>query len=453
MSGHTSRAFLGAAVAAMLIFAAAADAQTGDRPRQDRMQQQQQPQERRPSDAQRGSRQSQARASGQAAQYQPQLLDTDALIGQPVRDLNNQTLGRIDDLVLNADRTRVEYAAVTTGGLLGLGVSYVPVPWEDLAIKHTGRGEIESITVNITQDQWNQLEGYAAGNWPEKADPNWRHAGPADSREDPPAATLAEGQYRRVSRIDGLRVRSPQQENLGSIVNIVLDTQEGRPVFSVVAFGGFLGLGLNYATVPWPAMEIEPGADVARLDATRETIEAVAYVAGNEPDLTLMSESESLYRRFNEEPYWQTFGYLEGAAGQPDHAWSAQGRYQLNFNPRRIARLQGTVVTVGSFRPAPGAAPGVILKVRTRDDDTLIVHVGPRDYIQQQGVTFGAGRQVEVTGSRAIFDGDEIIMATEIRTDDQTLRLRSGDGQPLWADGRTGRQQPQPQQQDRRPTR
>jgi len=448
MSGCTSRAFLGAAVAAMLICAAAADAQTGDRPQQDRMQQQQQ-QERMPSEAQAQQRRpSQERASGQAPQYQPQLLDTDALIGHEVKDLNNRTLGRIDDLVLNADRTKVEYVAVTTGGLLGLGVKYVPVPWEDLAIKHSGRGQIESITANITQDQWNQLEGYAAGNWPEGADPNWRHAGPADAPADQPAATLGEGQYRRVSRIDGLRVRGSQQENLGSIVNIVLDTQEGRPVFSVVAFGGFLGLGLNYATVPWPAMEILPGADIARLDATRETIETVAYVAGNEPDLTLMSESESLYRRFNEEPYWQTFGYLEGAAGQPDHAWSAQGRYQLNFNPRRITRLQGTVVDVGAFRPIPAAAPGVVLKVRTRDDDTMIVHVGPHAYVQQQGVTFGAGQQVEVAGSRALFDGDEIIMATEIRTADQTLRLRSVDGQPLWAP-----QEPQPQQQDRRPSR
>ncbi|NLF32864.1 MAG: PRC-barrel domain containing protein [Planctomycetes bacterium] len=442
--------------------------------------------------AMQGRQQDMAGRAGQAqtGQFQPQLLDADTLVGQEVKGRNNETLGRIDDLVLNADRDKVEYAAVTSGGLLGLGTKYVAVPWDELAIRHTDRDEIQSVTVDVTKDQWDRIKGFDSGRWPARADPNWRHPGAADGEADrerggapareslpgttqgeyrPPREDRTEGadrqqrqalgvleddDYRRVTQIDGMPVRNPQQENLGTIEDIVLDLREGRPVLSVVQFGGVLGLGLQYATVPWPALEIVPDLKIARIDATQESLDAIAYVAGNEPDLTQMGEVESLYRRFNEQPYWQTYGYVQGAStgGQIDHAWSAEGPYQRNFNPRQITTLQGTVLSIGAFRPAPGAPLGQNLTVRTEEGETIVVHVGPQEYVQQQGIDFNTGDRIGITGSRTLFEGDEIIMATEIQTSDRTLQLRGRDGLPLWGSrGQMQREQREMQREQRYP--
>ncbi|NLF32865.1 MAG: hypothetical protein GX591_18510 [Planctomycetes bacterium] len=86
-------------------------------------------------------------------------------------------------------------------------------------------------------------------------------------------------------------------------------------MFATVQFGGFLGMGAQKATVPWASMDILPRLEVARLDASQDVLRSVAYEEGNEPDLTQMSEVESIYRRFNEEPYWQTYGYMQGGQG------------------------------------------------------------------------------------------------------------------------------------------
>jgi len=39
------------------------------------------------------------------------------------------------------------------------------------------------------------------------------------------------------------------------------------------------------------------------------------------------------------------------------------------------------------------------------DAETLTVYVGPSKYLEQQGFSFAAGEQIEVTGSRIRFEG------------------------------------------------
>jgi hypothetical protein len=67
------------------------------------------------------------------------------------------------------------------------------------------------------------------------------------------------------------------------------------------------------------------------------------------------------------------------------------------------------------------------------DAETLPVHVGPSKYFEQQGFSFTAGEQIEVTGSRIKFEGSDVLIAREIKKGEKVLMLRNSQGIPAWS--------------------
>ena len=57
----------------------------------------------------------------------------DKIIGSKVINLKGETLGKIEDLVVDIDTGRIVYAILDFGGFLGIGSKLFPVPWESLA--------------------------------------------------------------------------------------------------------------------------------------------------------------------------------------------------------------------------------------------------------------------------------------------------------------------------------
>lgn len=55
----------------------------------------------------------------------------------------------------------------------------------------------------------------------------------------------------------GNDVYNQQDEDLGDIKEIMLDTQNGKVQYAVLSFGGFLGLGEKLFAVPWGALKLD----------------------------------------------------------------------------------------------------------------------------------------------------------------------------------------------------
>lgn len=55
----------------------------------------------------------------------------------------------------------------------------------------------------------------------------------------------------------GEKVRGPADEDLGQIIDVVVD-RGGRPVAAVIDFGGFLGVGSRKLAVDWRALSFNP---------------------------------------------------------------------------------------------------------------------------------------------------------------------------------------------------
>lgn len=60
------------------------------------------------------------------------VMRADILIGSEIRNLKDEKLGEVDDIVLNPEQRGILYVLATRGGFLGFGEKLVAIRWSDL---------------------------------------------------------------------------------------------------------------------------------------------------------------------------------------------------------------------------------------------------------------------------------------------------------------------------------
>jgi len=79
------------------------------------------------------------------------------------------------------------------------------------------------------------------------------------------------------------------EEDLGEVENAILDLNEGRVLYAVVDFGGFLGLGENTVAVPWQRLEFNEETEQFILDIADISLEDAPTL-----DLDLITDDDEL---------------------------------------------------------------------------------------------------------------------------------------------------------------
>lgn len=98
-----------------------------------------------------------------------------------------------------------------------------------------------------------------------------------------------------VMSVLGLRVRSSAGEDMGRIVNVIVD-RTGQVRAAVIDFGGFLGVGNRKIAIDWNALHFVVAAnkdDRITLDLTRDQVKAAPEFKDGRP-LVVIGTAESL---------------------------------------------------------------------------------------------------------------------------------------------------------------
>jgi sporulation protein YlmC with PRC-barrel domain len=94
------------------------------------------------------------------------------LVGMNVKNAEGEDLGKINELVLDVESGKVMYAALSMGGVLGVGDKLLAIPWKEFQLKHD---EDDSYFVlAIAKAKLEAAPGFDEENWPDFADKNWR---------------------------------------------------------------------------------------------------------------------------------------------------------------------------------------------------------------------------------------------------------------------------------------
>jgi hypothetical protein len=115
---------------------------------------------------------------------------------------------------------------------------------------------------------------------------------PPSPPELPPAVVILKSH--ELEGILGKEVRSATDENLGRIVDVVVD-RSGQVRAAVIDFGGFLGVGSRKIAVDWDALRFPPPGDKAgrvTLEFTRDQVKAGPEFQDGKPVVVLGAQGK-----------------------------------------------------------------------------------------------------------------------------------------------------------------
>lgn len=99
------------------------------------------------------------------------VFRTSTIEGMEVRNAQNEDLGTVQELVVDISTGEVKYAALSFGGVLGIGDKLFAVPWKALTLK-SGEND-RYFVLNVDKQKLEQAKGFNQNQWPDMADPTW----------------------------------------------------------------------------------------------------------------------------------------------------------------------------------------------------------------------------------------------------------------------------------------
>lgn len=106
---------------------------------------------------------------GKGLHNETNLLSASTITGNEVYNLQDQKLGKIQDLMLDTAEGKIRYAVLASGGFLGMGDSLFAIPWKALKLDM----EHERFMLDLDAERLKNAPGFDKDQWPNMADPSW----------------------------------------------------------------------------------------------------------------------------------------------------------------------------------------------------------------------------------------------------------------------------------------
>jgi sporulation protein YlmC with PRC-barrel domain len=237
------------------------------------------------------------------------LATASDLIGKEVRNTQNDSLGKVSDLIVSLDSGRVPYAIISHGGALGVGRTKTAVPVADLQYS----GDRKHVMLSATKEELKAASKSCPANWPHGRSDEWarsidgfygqpntvaRWSFERDRLESTPDGRYVRdvndkngtvrynsrdgsifgqtNEFATASEFIGKEVRNASDESLGKVSDLIVSLDSGRVPYAIIAHGGALGVGRTKTAVPINELQCSGDHKTVLLSATKEDLKAAS---------------------------------------------------------------------------------------------------------------------------------------------------------------------------------
>ncbi|AKB68790.1 PRC-barrel domain-containing protein [Methanosarcina mazei] len=102
------------------------------------------------------------RLSRESASENPIFLSADSIKGNKVVNRDGNDIGKIDEIMIDLQDGNVAYAAVSHGGILGIGSKLFAIPWKAFSLRIRDNAFI----LDIPEETFDKAEGFDKSHWP-----------------------------------------------------------------------------------------------------------------------------------------------------------------------------------------------------------------------------------------------------------------------------------------------
>jgi sporulation protein YlmC with PRC-barrel domain len=96
----------------------------------------------------------------------PQVLSATTMIGDEVKNADGESLGKIEEIMIDRTNGHVAYAVLSFGGFLGVGNKLFAVPWNSLTLNAPDH----SFRLDVDKERLENAPGFDKDNWPKSPD-------------------------------------------------------------------------------------------------------------------------------------------------------------------------------------------------------------------------------------------------------------------------------------------
>lgn len=97
------------------------------------------------------------------------LLSATTITGDDVCNMQQEKLGKIQDVMLDMTDGKIRYAVLSSGGFLGMGDRLFAIPWK--ALKQDK--ENKRFLLDVDVERLKKAPGFDKEHWPNMADADW----------------------------------------------------------------------------------------------------------------------------------------------------------------------------------------------------------------------------------------------------------------------------------------
>jgi sporulation protein YlmC with PRC-barrel domain len=104
----------------------------------------------------------------------------------------------------------------------------------------------------------------------------------------------------------GNEVYNPEEEHLGEIREIMIETATGDVAYAVLSFGGLLGMGDKLFAVPWNALKLDTHNKCFILDEDKDSLKnAPGFDKDAWPRMADRQWGSAVHDYYGVRPYWE----------------------------------------------------------------------------------------------------------------------------------------------------